>query len=514
MATSPADRKVYAFGEEAHAKISEGVRKGAEMVASTLGPNGRNVLIERKHRTPIAVDDGILAIENMILEDDLENLGLTALVDAARKASEQGGDGTSTTVVLTRAVYDEGRKQSGDGMLSFGKSPLEIKNDILSSKDLVISELKAMSKKVTAEEIRAVALSAYADEKMADIVSELINYVGEDGLVIVEEGWGRETEVEKVTGMRFAGKLAHGFFANTPEEGLTLEGLPILVCDFDFVNLNDISAIVKDTAQAGEAGLIVIANKYERAAIEQVIRSNMGNAQNRNPFRIHLVKTPSLTPSEFEDVATFLGAKYFSKERGEKVLQAQLTDLGRSSVFKISKNGDGIALGGQGTPEAVKARIEELKENMEKEKVKMFKGRIEQRIASLASAIGIIKVASPSEGETEHIRLKVRNAVKSAQAAVSEGIVKGGGQALKEIAEKLPEGSILKEALKVPYETIQRNSGGKLTLEGIYDATKITRTSLEQACSTAWLLINTGTAIAFRSEPDRGDAARIIADKK
>jgi chaperonin GroEL len=513
MSTANGDRKVYKFDAEAHTKIADGLAKGAKMVASTMGPAGRTVLIGRKFRSPISVDDGITSINNLILEDELENLGIGSLVDAANKASEHAGDGTSTTIVLTEAIYREGRKLAGEGAVVGGKNPYEIRKIIDSEKKIVLEELKLASKEIkTQEEIRAVAISAYADEEMADIVSDMVFKVGLNGVVIVEEGWGRETETEILTGMRFAGKLAHNLFANTAEENLNLENLPILVSDFDYVNLNDLSAIFKDTIQAGEQGLIVVGNKFERVAIDQAIQTNLFNARNRSAFRIYLVKTPSFTPREFENFAIFTGAKYFSKEKGDKVLDCVVGDLGRSSEFKISKAGDGIAIGGAGKKEVIDARIEELKLKLADEKVKSLKGRYEQEIASLASAIGIIKVASPSEAETEQIRLKVKNAVKSAQAAIQEGVVKAGGLALKEISDKLPDG-ILKEAIKAPYEAIQRNAGGKLEIPDIYDATKIIRTAVEQACSQAVVLLNLGTIIDFRTEMDRGDAARIIAER-
>ena len=512
--TNQADRKLYKFGDEAQEKIAAGITKGADVVASTLGPAGKNVLIERKFRTPIVVDDGITAINNLILDDELENLGVTSLVDAANKASEYAGDGTSTTIVLVRAIYEAGRKLTGG--MGFGKTPFEIKADLQAAEKDVLTRLQAKSKPIkTKEEIKSVAIAAYNDEPMAEIVADMIEKVGENGVLLVEEAWGRETETELQTGMKFAGKLVHGFFANTPEEGLSLEGFPILVTDFDFVNLNDLMTIVKDVSQAGENGLVVIADKYEKPAIEQIIRVNLFNAQNKSAFKIYLVRTPSFAPRKYEDLAIFLGARYFSKERGENVIECKQEELGRASDFKVSKAGDGIAIGGAGKKEDVNKRILELKLLYADEKVKMLKNAFAQDIAALASSIGIIRVGSPSDGETEHIRLKTKNAVKSCQAAIAEGAVRGAGIVLKEISDELSEGNILKEALKSPHETIQRNAGGTLQIpEDIYDATKVIRTAIEQACSQALMLINTGTIIGFRTEPDRGDAAEIIAEKK
>jgi len=512
--TQNPDRKIWATGDEAQAKLAEGVRKGADAVASTLGVAGRNAIIERKFRTPIVVDDGYTLINNLILEDELENLGVSSLVDAANKASEHAGDGTSTTIVLTRAIYDEGRKLTGG--MGFGKTPYEIRYDLEKARKEVIEKLNKKAEQVkTKEEIKNVALAAYDNEPLAEIVSEMVEKVGENGIILVEEGWGRETETEVITGMRFAGKLPHALFANTAEEGLNLEDLPMLVSDFDFVNLNDVIPLVKDLSVEGEQGIIIIANRYEKMAIDQVIATNRFNAQNRSPFRIWLIKTPSFTPGEFEDFATFVGARYFSKEKGDKVLESKKEELGRASNFKITKEGDGICLGGQGTKEQVDKRIEDLKTRLKEEKVKLIKSRLEQRIASLASAVGIIKVASPSEAETEHIRLKTKNMVKSCQSAFAEGAVRGAGIALKEISDELEEGNILKEAIKVPYETIQRNAGGKLVIpENIKDAVKVIRTAVEQACSQALMLINTNVVIGFRTEGDRKDAAEIIAKVK
>ena len=398
MATLNGDRKKYAFGEEAQSKLNEGIKKGFDVVASTLGSCGRNIMIDRRNRTPHVVDDGKSAIDNLILEDELENLGVLSLVDAAGKASEYAGDGTSTTIVLTKAFYEAGKKLVGGG-LAVGKTPLEIKNLIKSGSEEIISKLKERSFEIKDKEaIKKVAISAYADEKMADVIADMAEKIGENGIMIVEEGWGRETETEILTGMRFAGKLAHELFSNTPERGLNLEGFPVLVSDFDFVNLDELLPIVKDLLSKNSNGLIVVANKYERQAIEQVIKTNLFNLQNRIPFKIYLVKTPSFTPDEFEDLAVFLGAKYFSKEKGEKIMDCKVENLGTSSEFKISISGDGIAIGGAGKKEDVDKRIEFVKQRLADEKVKMLKGRLEQRIASLASAIGIIKVASPSEG--------------------------------------------------------------------------------------------------------------------
>ena len=513
MATPIPDRKLIASNEEAHEKLSKGLSFAADVVGATLGPAGRNVLVERKFRTPIPYDDGYSAINNLILDDELENLGITALVDAANKASEHVGDGTSTTILLTKAIYDEGVKRAG-GFVA-GKSPHEIRVEIQEAKKIVLEKLTKMSEPVkTKEEIESVAIAAYANEEMAEVVAGMVDKVGENGIVLVEEGWGRETETEVIEGMKFAGKLAHGLFANTAEEGLKLEGTPILVTDFDFVNLNDARPIVTEIQAKGENGIIILANRYESMAVKQIIQNNVILTQNRNPFRIWLVKTPSFTPREFESFAIYVGAKYFSKEKKESVLEAKPEDLGKAGVFKIEKHGDGICLGGEGTKEAVDARIAELKDKLAAEKVKLIKARFQQEIASLSSAVGIIKVASPSEGETEHTRLKTKNAVRSAQAAFAEGAVRGGGLALKEIADELPEGNILKEPLYAPYKKIQENAGGKLKIpENLRDATKVVRTAVEQACSTGYLLINTGTIIAQRNEHDFYDSIQLIAEK-
>lgn len=512
--TNQGDRKLYAFGDKAQAKLAEGLRKGTEVVATTLGIGASNVLIERKHQTPGVYDDGYTAINSLILDDELENLGVTSLVDAANKTSEYAGDGTSTTIVLVNAIYKSGRKLAGSGLIP-GESPFQIKKQIFEARDKVLKELKKSSRKIEGQdEIRKVAYAAYSDDNIADVVSELIVKVGENGTILVEEGWGRENETEFMTGYKFAGKLASRIFANTSEGEIKLERLPILVTDFDFVNLNDIMAIVKELMEAGEPGLIIVANKYERMAIDQVINSNRINLQNRISFTIWLTRTPSFTTGkegDFEDMATYLGAKYFSKEAGDKVLECTKDDLGRASQFRINKMGEGIALSGSGSKEDIEARIKELRIQRDDQKVKMIKNVIEQRIGSLASATGIIKVASPSSGETEHIRLKTKNAVKSAQSAVEEGVVKGGGIALKEIAEKLDD-NILTEALKVPYKIIRDNAGSELDYEGVYDSVKVIRTAVEQACSQAWLLINTKTIIAHRTERDRGDAADTLSD--
>lgn len=511
------DRKVWAFGEDAQKKIEKGLEQGAKVVGSTLGPAGRNVIIERKHRTPIITNDGLTAINNLILDDELENLGSNSLVDAANHASELAGDGTSTCIVLVNAIYKSGRERiGGDNPLVMSGSPaMKVMKDIHAEKELVIKELKNLSREVKdKEEIKRVALAATENPEMAETIADLIEKVGVHGTIIVEEGWGRDTEVELVSGMRFAGKMASEYFANTAERDLNVENLPILVTDFDFVGIESLLKIHGEVYKKGEQGLIIIGNKFERPAIDSSIMANIANAKQGNPFKVYLVRTPSFTPGEFQDFATYVGATYFSKELGSKVEAAALEDLGRASSIRITRVGDGIALGGQGSKEECNKRIEILKAELKSEKVKMIKGRLEQRIASLAAAIAIIKVASPSDAETEYLRLKTRNGVKSAQAAVAEGIVPGGGMALSKIADKLGKKSILYEALKTPNNIIKENAGGELEIpKDLYDPVKITRTAVEQAASQAGLLLTTGTAIAFKSERAFEDGARMIADK-
>src|SRR3990167_173822 len=198
---------------------------------------------------------------------------------------------------------------------------------------------------------------------MAEIVADMIEKVGGNGVVWVEEGWGRETETELQTGMKFPAKLAHQLFANTPEEGLNLEGLPILVTDFNFVNLNDLIPLFRDLSQNSEQGVIIIANEYQKLAIDQVIRTNIFNAQNRSPFRIWLVRTPSFSPRKYEDFAIFTGARYFSKEKGDKIIEARTDELGRANNFKVSKMGvgEGIVIGGAGKKEDVGKKLLGLK---------------------------------------------------------------------------------------------------------------------------------------------------------
>ena len=288
-----------------------------------------------------------------------------------------------------------------------------------------------------------------------------------------------------------------------------LMGLP--KDNLTFVNLNDLMALVQDIVAAKESGLVIVANKYERTAIDQIIQTNIKNTQNRIPFLIWLIRTPSFTPGEFEDFAVYTGSKYFSKERGDKLIECHKEDLGRTNALLISRHGEGAAFGGAGTEEAKKARIAELKQKRDDEPMKMMKDRLNFRISAISAAMGIIKVGTPSDGETEHVRLKVRNVVKSVQAAMSGGVVKGGGLALKQVAERLPD-NMLSAALQIPYIKIQENAGGKLEIgKDVFDAFEVVKVILEQACSTAWLLINSFAIIEHRSEADRKDAAEIIA---
>lgn len=520
MATLSPDRKVITIGEEAHKKISKGINFAADVVCATLGPAGRNTLIERKHRSPQITNDGLTTANTICLDDELENLGVSAVIDAAKHTSDIAGDGTTTTTALVRAIYNAGRKLIGDTpnavsvLIAGNKSPMQIRAQIHEEKEKALALLKKLAKKVkTPEELEAVAFAAVENREYAKIIADTVSKVGEYGHVIVEENWGSKIETDIFEGMRFAARLADERFYNTPERDGSYENVPIFLTDEKLNDLAPLMPLFQQIAGQGKyPSLLIVATKFEQWARDAAVAVNVGNARNGNAFRLWLVAAPSWSQEEFEDAGIFLGAKYFSKGKGDKVETATLADLGHADKFVVTRAGEGTVLGGAGSKENIKGRVEWIKKELESEVVEMMKARLKFRIGALASAVGIIKVASPTDGETEYIRMKFKNGVKSTQAAMEEGIVRGGGLALKEIAEKMPEGSILREALQDPYNQIQKNAGGTLKIPyDVFDAAKVERVAIEEACSTAGMLVTMNMCVGFKNELPLKEQAEILA---
>ena len=488
--------KIQARDQKAQEKTIEGVNEIVDTVKITLGPCGRNVLTDKKGASRIT-NDGVSIASDIVLKDELANTAAQAIVEAGIKQRDMVGDGTTTAMLLTGAIVKEATSKIG--ISGFGENPMSLKKQISKSCEVVVEELKKMSVPVkTKEELERVASLALEDEKLGKMVADIVGKVGKDGFVSVDDTYGYEITNEVVQGMKFYGTYAYKLpkeFADMKKKAM-FEDSPILVVDGQFESLEALTYVlnvVQNTLK--KKCVVIIAESFSKEVLNLMTRVAVDYK-----FPILPIKTPSLTDEAREDISLFTGAKFFTQQTPETQIFEKATrheDYGWADKVIVDME-DVIIVGGKGDKKAIENRIKELKEHVKIEKTLEFKKRIERRIASIAGKVGIIKVGANTDAEKYYLMKKLENAVNSSKAAMEEGIVPGGGLALKKIAEKLPK-DILTEVLKAPYKQIQENAGGNLKIgKDIIDPVKVTRIALQNACSLAGMLITTGAIVVWK----------------
>jgi chaperonin GroEL len=521
------------FNTDARAALKRGVDQLAEAVKVTLGPKGRNVVIDKKFGAPTVTKDGVTVAKEIELSDPLENMGAQMVKEVATKTSDLAGDGTTTATVLAQAIFREGLKN-----VTAGVNPMALKRGIDAAVSAVVEDLKKMSvpTKGKKEIAQVGSISANNDKEIGDLIAEAMEKVGKDGVITVEEAKGLETTLETVEGMQFDRGYLSPYFVTDPEKmEAVLEDALILVHDKKVSSMKDLLPILEKVAQMGKP-LLIIAEDIEGEALATLVVNKL-----RGTLRVAAVKAPGFgdrRKAMLEDIAVVTGGQVISEEVGFKLENAVVTDLGRAKRIVVDKETTTI-IDGQGDEEKIKGRIKELKAAIDKTTSDYDREKLQERLAKLAGGVAVINVGAPTESEMKEKKARVEDALHATRAAVEEGIVPGGGVALVRAQKalktlKLTEADeqigvdIVRRSLEEPMRIIVQNAGGEgsivvekirqskevnygynaltdeyedLVLAGVIDPTKVTRTALQNAASIASLLLTTEAIIVEKKEP-------------
>ena len=506
-------KKIQESGVETQKKFLKGIEVVDKMVGNTLGPGGRNRLIQRKYKAPLVTNDGATIARHILLEDPIEDMAAQTIIELSMQTAEQAGDGTTTATVMSCTLAKENiEKQMANndtGLLGKAKvNALALWRDINTEKDKAIEHLKTLSRDLTDEDIHNVVSTSLENMEYGDTLAELFRKVGKDGYISVEENWSTKKgiDTETIEGMRFLGKYASPYLITTANKKEALwTDANILVTNQQINSFEKVEKIFKDLMQTPNKKLVIIGgySEGESAFGKEFIRKisvhmkgfyQLDVEKQQAVGQILLVQAPSLTTQELEDVAVFCDAKLYDKNLNMDVSGISLKELGYVSKISVTE-GEVNLIGGRGN---VTERIQILKDQADMEKDEMFKQKMLRRIASLASGVGIIRVGASTESERSYIKYKLEDAVLALKAAHEEGIVRGGGLVYTELAEYLGEDSILYNMLQAPYERIKSNLGvERLEIpDTVIDPTKVVRIAIQNACSGAGMLITSDGAIA------------------
>lgn len=529
--------KLIVYNTEARAGLRSGVDKLADAVKVTLGPKGRNVIIEKKFGAPTVTKDGVTVAKEIELEDPVENMGAQMVREVASKTSDVAGDGTTTATVLAQAIFREGLKN-----VTAGANPMDLKRGIDFAVTKVVEYLKSISKDVEGRnEIAQVgAISANNDKSIGDLIADAMEKVGKDGVITVEEAKGTETSLEVVEGMQFdRGYLSPYFVTDAESMEAVLEDPYILIHDKKISTMKDLLPILEKVAQQGRA-LLIIAEEVEGEALATLVVNKI-----RGTLKVCAVKAPGFgdrRKAMLEDIAVLTNGTVISEERGFKLENATISYLGTAKKVVVDKDNTTI-VEGSGKPEEIKKRINEIKAQIDKTTSDYDKEKLQERLAKLSGGVAVLKIGASTEVEMKEKKARVEDALHATRAAVEEGIVAGGGVALVRaipVLEKL-EGQnedqttgirIVQKALEEPLRQIVNNAGleGSVILQkvkdgkddygfnaateqfenlikaGVIDPTKVTRTALENAASVSSLLITTEAVVYEKKEKEPAPA--------
>jgi len=530
-----ATAKELHFDVDARTQLRKGVDQLSNAVKVTLGPKGRNVVIDKKFGSPTITKDGVTVAKEIELADPVENLGAQMVKEVATKTSDDAGDGTTTATLLAQAIFTEGLKS-----VTAGVNPMAIKRGIDKAVTLVVAELKNMSQATSGKkEIEQVAtVSANNDSEIGDLIAQAMERVGKDGVITVEEAKGLETELETVDGMQFdRGYLSPYFVTDSEKMEAALEEVYVLVHDKKISAMKDLLPILEKVAQTGQP-LLVIAEDVEGEALATIVVNKL-----RGTLKICAVKAPGFgdrRKAMLQDIAILTGGQVISEEVGFKLENAVLSDLGQAKRITIDKDNTTI-VDGNGKQEAIQGRIKELKAAIDKSTSDYDSEKLQERLAKLAGGVAVINVGAATETEMKEKKARVEDALHATRAAVEEGIVPGGGVAFlraqpKDEQMKLEDADeqigakIVTRALEEPIRVIAENAGveGSIVVDrvrnakggtnqgynaltdtyedlvkaGVIDPTKVARTALQNAASVAGLLLTTECVVVEKKEDE------------
>jgi chaperonin GroEL len=526
--------KQIVYGAESRQAILRGVNALADAVKVTLGPRGRNVVIDKKYGSPTITKDGVTVAKEIDLKNTVENMGAQMLREVASKTSDTAGDGTTTATVLAQAIYREGLK-----MVTAGASPMELKRGIEQAVDSIIGELKRMSKKVDDEMIGHVGtISANSDETIGKIIAEAMRKVGKDGVITVEEARTMETSLEVVEGMQFDRGYLSPYFVTNPERmEIVLENPVILIHEKKINVMKDLLPLLEQVAKASRP-LLIIAEDVDGEALATLVVNKL-----RGTLQVAAVKAPGFgdrRKAMLEDIAILTGGRAITEDLGIKLESIKIDDLGKAKKITIDKDNTTI-LEGAGAHSAIEGRVKQLRVQVEDTTSDYDREKLQERLAKLVGGVAIIKVGAATETEMKEKKARVEDAMHATKAAVEEGIVPGGGVALLRCAKVLEhlklEGDqrvgadIVRKAIESPLRWIATNAGveGSIVVQrvkeskdpsfgynaatdtyedlvkaGVIDPTKVVRSALQNAASIAALLLTTEAMVSEIPDESKG----------
>ena len=523
--------KQVLFGNDARSRMVNGVNVLADAVKVTLGPKGRNVVLERAFGGPTITKDGVSVAKEVELKDKFENMGAQMVKEVASKTSDNAGDGTTTATVLAQAIVDEGMKYVAAGM-----SPMDLKRGIDKAVAAAIEQLHSLSKPTTtSKEVAQVgAISANSDHEIGDIIAEAMEKVGKEGVITVEDGKSLHNELEVVEGMQFDRGYLSPYFINNPDKQVALLENPyLLLVEKKISNIRDLLPILEQVAKSGRP-LLIIAEDIEGEALATLVVNSI-----RGVLKTVAVKAPGFgdrRKAMLEDIAILTGGTVISSDVGLTLEKATLAELGSDKKVEVNKESTTI-IDGAGKEDQIEARVKQIRAQMEETSSDYDREKLQERVAKLAGGVALIKVGAATEVEMKEKKARVEDALHATRAAVEEGVVAGGGvalirakQAIKEIKGDNPEQDagikIVLRAMEEPMRQIVRNAGdepsvvvdrvangkgnfgfnaqtgeyGDMIEMGVLDPTKVTRTALQNAASVASLILTTECMIADMPE--------------
>ncbi|RCK72471.1 MAG: Heat shock protein 60 family chaperone GroEL [Anaerolineae bacterium] len=531
--------KQLVFSEEARRKLQRGMDLLATAVVTTLGPKGRNVAVDRKFGSPTITHDGVSVAKEIELEDPFENMGAQLLKEAATKTNDIAGDGTTTSTVLAHSIVTEGMKN-----LAAGANPMLLKRGIEAATKAVADKIRSQAIEITTKnEIANVASISAQDRAIGELIAEVMDKVGKDGVITVEESKGLEFETEYVEGMQFDRGYISPYFITDPEHmEAVINDAFVLIHDKKISAASDIVPILEKLVQIGKRDLLIIAEDVDGEALATLVLNKL-----RGMLNVVAVKAPGFgdrRKAMLQDIAILTGATVISEETGRKLESASVQDLGRAEKVVVDKDNTTI-VGGKGDPAQIKGRIEQIRVEMEKSTSDYDREKLNERLAKLSGGVAIIRVGAATETELKEKKHRVEDALSATRAAVEEGIVPGGGVALINAMSALDDlkmdnedaqigVNIVRRALEVPLRKIAENAGkdGSVVLEtvrrvqkeqnnpnigynvlteqyvdmvkdGVIDPAKVTRGALENATSIAAMILTTEALITEVPEKEK-----------
>ncbi|MGE6490000.1 chaperonin GroEL [Paenisporosarcina sp. NPDC076898] len=527
--------KEIKFSEDARSLMLRGVDKLADAVKVTLGPKGRNVVLEKKFGSPLITNDGVTIAKEIELEDPFENMGAKLVAEVASKTNEIAGDGTTTATVLAQAMIREGLKN-----VTAGANPVGIRKGIEKAVAAAVTELKEISKEIEGKEsIAQVASISAADEEVGQLIAEAMERVGNDGVITIEESKGFTTELDVVEGMQFDRGYASPYMVTDSEKmEAVLENPYILITDKKITSIQEILPVLEQVVQQGKP-LILIAEDVEGEALATLVVNKL-----RGTFNAVAVKAPGFgdrRKAMLEDIAVLTGGEVITEELGLELKSANISQLGRAAKVVVTKESTTI-VEGAGQPEKITGRVSQIRSQLEDTSSEFDKEKLQERLAKLSGGVAVIKVGAATETELKERKLRIEDALNSTRAAVEEGIVSGGGTALVNVYNKVVEVTadatgdvatgvkIVLRALEEPVRQIANNAGleGSIIVDrlkreeigigfnaangewvnmmeaGIVDPTKVTRSALQNAASVAAMFLTTEAVVAEIPDKNAG----------